>query len=78
MPREDEEGTTLTCEICEKMAISRYCEIHEQAYRNLTEKFEMWRKALNVKWKDYLEEIVRNSLTGEKAKEVAASLLSEL
>lgn len=78
MSREAEEGIILACEICEKAAIGRYCEIHEQAYRNLVEKFEIWRNALNLKWKEYLVEIVRNSLTGEKAKEVAESLISEL
>jgi hypothetical protein len=78
MSREVEEGIVLMCEICDRAAIGRYCEIHEQAYHNLVEKFDVWRGALNLKWKEYLEEIIRNPLTGEKAKEVAESLLSNL
>jgi len=44
----------------------------------LVEKFEVWRRALSLPWKRYLEEIVENPLTGEKAREIASSLLREL
>jgi hypothetical protein len=39
------------------------------------EKYEAWKKALDISWKEYLNEIVKNSLTGEWAKEVAQHLL---
>jgi hypothetical protein len=35
------------------------------------EKFNFWRKAQGISWKEYLSEIQQNSLTGEWAKEVA-------
>lgn len=44
----------------------------------MVEKFEVWRSALGLPWKRYLEEIVENPLTGEKAREVASSLLLKL
>lgn len=68
----------MRCEICEREADGQYCEIHGKAYGNLVEKFEVWRRALDLPWKRYLEEIVENPLTGEKAREVASSLLREL
>jgi len=41
------------------------------------EQFETWIKALDISWKDYLNEIVKNPFTGTKAKEVAETLLSK-
>jgi hypothetical protein len=54
-----------------------YCVLHEKAYRNLMEQFELWEKALGISWKDYLKEIVKNPFTGTKVKEVAETLLSK-
>jgi hypothetical protein len=45
-----------------------------RAYENVVGKFECWKKALEVSWKEYLSEIVKNPLTGEWAKEVAEYL----
>lgn len=68
----------MRCKICEGEADGQYCEVHRKAYRNLVEKFKVWRRALGFPWRRYLEEIVENSLTGEKAREVASALLLEL
>jgi hypothetical protein len=38
-------------------------------------KYDVWKKALEISWKEYLNEIVRNPLTGEWAKEVAEHLM---
>ena len=68
----------LKCKICGKEAVNEgYCVLHGKAYRNLIEKFETWKKALDLSWKDYLNEIVKNPFAGTKAKEVAEALLSE-
>lgn len=68
----------MKCKICSKEAVDKeYCRLHEKAHRNLMDKFEMWKEALDLSWKDYLNEIVKNPLTGTKAKEVAETLLSE-
>lgn len=56
---------------------SEYCEFHGKAYDNILRKFESWKKASNVEWKDYLSEVAKNPLTGIWAKEVAENLLLE-
>lgn len=69
----------MKCKICEKETAvnSEYCELHEAAHRNLVKKYEDWKKALSISWKEYLNEIVKNPLTGEWAKEVAQRLIDE-
>jgi hypothetical protein len=51
------------------------CELHSKAYEKIVEKYGVWRKALEISWKEYLSEIVKNELTGEWAKEVAEHLV---
>jgi hypothetical protein len=68
----------LKCKVCGKEPVNMdYCVLHEKAYRNLMEQFELWEKALGISWKDYLKEIVKNPFTGTKVKEVAETLLSK-
>lgn len=68
----------MKCRICDRDSSSRaYCILHAKAYQNLTEKFEIWRKALDLSWKEYLSEIIKNPFTGIKAREVAEALLIE-
>ena len=68
----------MKCKLCgrENGSQSDFCEPHKKAYRNIRQKFEVWKKALNIEWKEYLKEIAENPLTGAWAKEVAANLLS--
>jgi hypothetical protein len=47
-----------------------------KAYENIVKKYDFWRKALGIPWKEYLSEIQQNSLTGEWAKEVANHLIN--
>ena len=47
-----------------------FCTFHLQAYQNVIEKFDVWRKASGTLWGDYLVKIQKNSLTGEWAKDV--------
>jgi hypothetical protein len=73
-----EEASELKCKICSKEALSNdYCMLHEKAYQILMGKFETWKRALDLSWKDYLNEIVKHPLTGTKAREVAEALLSK-
>jgi len=46
-----------------------------KAYESITKKYDLWKKALEISWKEYLSEIVKNPLTGEWAKQVAEYLI---
>ncbi|HEY4675458.1 MAG TPA: hypothetical protein VIH48_05340 [Candidatus Bathyarchaeia archaeon] len=48
-----------------------YCELHANAYGNIIKKYDQWKKAMGITWKEYLSMIANNPLTGEWAKEVA-------
>ncbi|MDR0797400.1 MAG: hypothetical protein LBE70_01580 [Nitrososphaerota archaeon] len=68
----------MSCKICSRQVKEKgYCNRHLKAYQNIYEKFEMWKKALEVTWMDYLSKISKNSLTGEWAKEVAKQLIED-
>jgi len=64
----------MTCEICKREAVGKYCELHERAYRNIVKKYDAWRSALNLSWEEYLKEIAKNPYTGSWAKEVVEHL----
>jgi hypothetical protein len=55
--------------------LEKYCELHENAYRNIVQKYDYWRRAMDISWEKYLKEIVKNSSTGSWAKEIAEQLL---
>jgi hypothetical protein len=66
----------LKCQICSRDGREdAYCKLHKDAYQQVTNKYDLWRKALGVSWKEYLSEIAKNPLTGERAKEVAKQLI---
>jgi len=67
----------LKCKVCEREAENQYCELHEKAYRNIVKEYDVWKKASDVSWKQYLSEVAKNPFTGLWAKEVAESLLSQ-
>jgi hypothetical protein len=68
----------LKCKICSRAAQENgFCILHLEAYRNIIDKFEVWKKASDTVWIEYLVEIQKNSLTGEWAKEVAKYLIKE-
>jgi hypothetical protein len=67
----------LKCKMCHREAGERdFCLVHLKAYENIVKKYDFWRKALKMSWKEYLSEIEKNSLTGGWAKEVASYLIS--
>jgi len=71
----------LKCKVCSRetqvQPQSKYCELHQKAYESILKKFEVWKKASNIEWKNYLNEVAKNPFTGIWAKEVAESMLSE-
>jgi hypothetical protein len=48
-----------------------------KAYENIVSRYDFWRKALKITWKEYLSRIEKNSSTGEWAKEVAKYLIGD-
>jgi hypothetical protein len=71
----------LKCKVCRRQVQDKpqsvYCELHQKAYDNIQRKFEVWKKALNLDWETYLNEVTHNPLTGIWAREVAENLLLE-
>jgi hypothetical protein len=68
----------MSCKICSRPIKEKgYCSLHLKAYQNLCEKFDVWKKASEVSWEDYLAVISKNSLTGLWAKEVAMHLIED-
>jgi hypothetical protein len=49
--------------------------LHTKAYEIVVKKYDVWKNALELSWKEYLSEIVNNPLTGEWAREVAVHLI---
>jgi hypothetical protein len=68
----------MKCKICSREVQEEgFCSLHAEAYNNIQAKFEAWKRALAVSWRQYLVEIQKNSLTGEWAKDVAKHLIEE-
>lgn len=65
----------MKCRVCSKEAVEKYCELHEKAYRSVVQKYDDWRRAMSISWKEYLNEIAKNPYTGLWAKEVAEQLM---
>jgi len=80
MPRQKTEGKReLKCKICNRETIDKndYCKLHAKAYTNIIRKYEQWKKASEISWKEYLSEIAKNPLTGQWVKETAENLAKE-
>lgn len=66
----------MKCVVCDREACeNRYCELHMKAYESVVKKYDLWKKALEISWKEYLSEVAKNPLTGEWAREVAEYLI---
>jgi len=67
----------MKCRICNREAVEKYCELHEKAYRSIVQNYDDWKRAMDISWKEYLNEVLKNPYTGSWAKEVAENLISE-
>lgn len=67
------------CKACNREAEEEgnYCELHSKAFKSLLLNYDKWKRALDISWKDYLNEIIKNPFTGVWAKEVAKQILVE-
>jgi hypothetical protein len=67
----------MKCRICNREAVEKYCELHEKAYRSIVQKYDDWKRAIDISWKEYLNEILKNPYTGSWAKEVTEKLMKD-
>ncbi len=67
----------MKCKICNKESISEYCELHQRAYESLVQRYDDWKQALTISWKEYLNEVVKNEYSGVWTREVAQYLLEK-
>ncbi|UCG37413.1 MAG: hypothetical protein JSV64_03850 [Candidatus Bathyarchaeota archaeon] len=68
----------MKCIICGREAENKdYCLLHKKACENLKEKYEHWKKALGLSWRDYLIQVAENPFSGVKARQVAETILNE-
>ena len=66
----------MKCAICNRESgENNYCELHMKAHESIIKKYDLWKKAADISWKEYLSEVAKNPLTGEWAKEVAEHLI---
>jgi hypothetical protein len=56
----------VKCKICDRKASeNEYCDFHVEAYESIVQKYGLWKKAIEVSWKEYLSEIAKNPLRGK-------------
>jgi len=65
----------MNCPICGAPSRNRLCPAHEGAYQNLLATYDVWRRALEVSWLDYLERVARNENSGRWVQDVCVFLL---
>jgi len=75
-PNEAEEEKITTCIICKReIPLGDYCKYHQEAYRNLKEKYDEWLEAFGeLTFVEYLQKLIENPDTGLWVKEVAEDL----
>lgn len=62
----------MQCPICGGEVDEKgYCRLHAEVCNIIIKKYDRWKKAMDVSWKEYLSEIAKNPLTGDWAREVA-------
>jgi len=65
----------MSCPVCGAPSERRFCSAHERAYQNLQAAYEVWNRALEVSWRDYLGRAERNANSGRWVQEACAFLL---
>lgn len=62
----------MQCQICPRQAKpkSALCRFHYLALKRLVGRFELWEKAVDVGWPEYLRQVESNPATGLWVREV--------
>jgi len=69
-----------TCLLCKRRTApgSTLCAYHQLAKNNIESAYPVWKEAYGgMTWKQYLEQVKRNTQTGDWAREVAEFLSKE-
>ena len=67
----------MSCKICNEELTDDYCRAHSAAMKNLKETYKIWKKAMDIDWKKYLEAVRRNKNSGEWVVEMCKHLLEK-
>ena len=67
------------CPICGRDVSERseFCRYHQEAFNNLQSTFEIWKKASEMNWEEYLNKLCQIDETGQWVREVAEKIRSE-
>ena len=66
----------MNCPVCNgEISEDAYCKLHAEVYGIILKKYDQWKKAKGISWKEYLSEIAKNQFTGEWAREMAQHLI---
>ena len=72
MSFEKERVEGMKCKVCGREGEEALCAYHLAAKRNLESAYSAWMRAYGgISWKDYLDNVKRNTQTGQWAKEIA-------
>lgn len=64
----------MKCQICPRQTKSNstLCRFHYFALKRLVGRFEVWQRAVDVSWLEYLQQVDANPVTGVWVREVIA------
>ncbi|MBS3793456.1 MAG: hypothetical protein KGY80_00970 [Candidatus Thorarchaeota archaeon] len=67
-----------SCVICERdlSGQSNLCEYHLMAKKNIEKRYDDWKRALDIPYENYLQELCENDATGRWVKDVADAILA--
>jgi hypothetical protein len=64
----------IMCVVCGTKDEKKYCKRHQSAYENLVKTYDIWQRATELSWDEYLGKVIENEFTGFWAREVAQRL----
>lgn len=69
----------MKCRLCAREAVTDLCRYHHESRGKVESSYALWTLAYGkISLKEYLDRIIKNSETGQWAKEAAELLVGEL
>jgi hypothetical protein len=66
-----------SCQICRRPSEDALCRYHREAFRRLVKHYKVWKERKGFTWKQYLEGMCANEMTGAWVREVAEYAIKE-